>query len=47
MPPAPSRKRKEAPKRVLPLPDVEHAKSAVVNGLTSTSGQRTYDRGTG
>src|SRR5881398_4169842 len=37
-----SRKTK-APKRVLPLPDLEHAKTAVLNSLTSGSGQRTYD----
>ncbi|MEO5740394.1 MAG: tyrosine-type recombinase/integrase [Vicinamibacterales bacterium] len=35
------RKRK-APKRTLALPDLEHAKSAVVNRLSSASGQRTY-----
>ena len=33
----------EAAKRVLALPDLEHAKTAVLNTLTSTSGQRTYD----
>jgi hypothetical protein len=38
-----SHKRKKAPKRVLALPDLEHAKSAVLNCLTSRSGQRTYD----
>jgi len=37
-----SRKTK-APKRVLALPDLEHAKTAVLNSLTSVSGQRTYD----
>src|ERR1700736_1883413 len=42
MPKAPPRK-KRAPKRVLALPDLEQAKSAVVNSLSSTSGQRTYD----
>src|ERR1035437_1738548 len=31
------------PKRVLALPDLEQAKSAVLNTLTSVSGQRTYD----
>jgi integrase len=31
------------PKRVLALPDLEHAKTAVLNSLTSASGQRTYD----
>jgi len=35
--------RKKTPKRVLALPDLEHAKSAVLSGLTSRSGQRTYD----
>jgi site-specific recombinase XerD len=34
---------KKAPKRVLALPDLEHAKTAVLNSLTSASGQRTYD----
>jgi hypothetical protein len=43
MPHARSHKRKKAPKRVLALPDLEHAKSAVLNSLTSRSGQRTYD----
>src|SRR6266566_4954665 len=38
-----SRKKKKPPKRVLALPDLEQAKSAVLNTLTSTSGQRTYD----
>ena len=38
----PRRKRK-LPKRVLALPDLEQAKSAVLNTLTSKSGQRTYD----
>ena len=33
----------ETPKRVLALPDLEHAKTAVLNSLTSVSGQRTYD----
>jgi len=37
------RRRKKSPKRVLALPDLEHAKTAVLNSLTSTSGQRTYD----
>src|SRR4051794_16738656 len=35
--------KKNAPKRVLALPDLEHAKTAVLNSLTSVSGQRTYD----
>jgi integrase len=33
----------KTPKRVLALPDLEHAKSAVLSSLTSRSGQRTYD----
>src|SRR5262249_5093532 len=36
-------RKKKAPKRVLALPDLEHAKTAVLNSLTSLSGQRTYD----
>ena len=35
--------RKKTPKRVLALPDLEHAKSAVLSSLSSQSGQRTYD----
>ena len=42
MPTVKSRKKKP-PKRVLALPDLEHAKTAVLNSLTSASGQRTYD----
>ena len=42
MPKSKSRKKK-SPKRILALPDLEHAKTAVLNSLTSTSGQRTYD----
>src|ERR1043165_7240375 len=38
-----SRKKGKSPKRVLALPDLEQAKSAVLNTLTSKSGQRTYD----
>lgn len=38
-----SKRRKTAPKRVLRLPDLEQSKSAVINSLTSKSGQRTYD----
>ena len=34
--------REKALKRVLALPDLEHAKSAVLASLTSASGQRTY-----
>jgi hypothetical protein len=33
----------KTPKRVLALSDLEHAKTAVLNSLTSASGQRTYD----
>src|ERR687884_167643 len=36
-------RKKRAPKRVLALPDLEQAKTAVLNSLTSVSGQRTYD----
>jgi integrase len=36
-------RKKKTPKRVLALPDLEHAKAAVLNSLASTSGQRTYD----
>ena len=36
-------RKKRAPKRTLALPDLEQAKSAVLNTLTSVSGQRTYD----
>jgi hypothetical protein len=35
--------RKKSPKRVLALPDLEHAKTAVLNSLSSVSGQRTCD----
>jgi uncharacterized protein (DUF2336 family) len=38
-----ARRKKKSPKRVLALPDLEQAKSAVLNSLTSKSGQRTYD----
>jgi len=37
-------KKKRPPKRVLALPDLEQSKAAVLNSLTSKSGQRTYDR---
>jgi integrase len=37
------RKKRKPPKRVLALPDLEQAKSAVLNTLTSRSGQRTHD----
>ena len=36
-------RKKKSPKRVLALPDLEQAKSAVLNTLTSLSGQQTYD----
>jgi hypothetical protein len=42
MPKSKSRKKK-SPKRVLALPDLEQAKTAVLNSLTSASGQRTYE----
>jgi integrase len=35
--------KKRPPKRVLALPDLEQAKSAVLNSLSSASGRRTYD----
>src|SRR5215831_3480008 len=38
------RKKKRSPKRALALPDLEQSKAAVLNSLTSKSGQRTYDR---
>jgi integrase len=38
------RKKKRPPKRMLALPDLEQSKAAVLNSLTSKSGQRTYDR---
>jgi integrase len=34
---------KKPPKRTLALPDLEHAKTSVLNSLTSASAQRTYD----
>src|SRR5438128_7433565 len=39
-----SRKRKRSPKQTLALPDLEQSKAAVLNSLTSKSGQRSYDR---
>jgi integrase len=42
MPKSKTRKKK-SPKRVLALPDLEQAKTAVLNTLTSASGQRTYE----
>ena len=41
----PRTRTKKPPKRVLALPDLEHAKSAVLSRLTSVSAQRTYDHG--
>ena len=38
-----SRKKRRSPKRVLALPDLEQSKTAVLNSLTSRSGQRSYD----
>lgn len=43
MPQTTSRRRKKAPKRILALPGLEQAKSAVLNSLTSKNGQRAYD----
>src|SRR5580765_8581204 len=42
MPKSTSRKKK-TPKRILALPDLEHAKAAVLDSLSSASAQRTYD----
>jgi hypothetical protein len=42
MPTSKSRKRKPL-KRVLALPDLEHAKTAVLNSLSSASGQRPHE----
>jgi hypothetical protein len=39
----PKRGKKKPSKQVLALPDLEHVKTAVLNNLTSASGQRTYD----
>jgi integrase len=36
--------KKRPPKRTLALPDLEQSKAAVLNTLTSKSGQRSYDR---
>lgn len=38
------RNRKRPPKRTLALPGFEQSKAAVLNSLTSKSGQRSYDR---
>src|SRR5688572_19954409 len=43
MPKSKSHKKKRQPKRVLALPDLEQAKAAVLNSLTSACGQHTYD----
>ena len=43
MPHSKSHKEKRQPKRVLAFPDLEQAKAAVLDSLTSASGQRTYD----
>jgi hypothetical protein len=37
-----TRRKKRSAKRVLALPDLEQSKTAVLNSLTSKSGQRTY-----
>jgi hypothetical protein len=37
------RRKKKPPKGVLAFPDLEQTKSAVINSLTSKSGQRTYE----
>src|SRR5215471_4788667 len=36
--------KKRLPKRVLALPDLDQSKAAVLNSLTSKSGQCSYDR---
>ena len=41
--PKPKSRREKTPKRVLALPDLDQTKTAVLNSLTSVSGQRTYD----
>ncbi len=38
-----SQKKRRSAKRVLALPDLEQSKTAVLNSLTSKSGQRSYD----
>src|ERR1700757_4310110 len=43
MPKPTTSRKKRSPKRVLALPDLEQAKTAVLSSLTSRSGQRTYD----
>ena len=37
------RRKRKTPKRVLRLPDLQFAKTAVLNTLTSESAQRSYD----
>lgn len=39
------RKKKRPPEHVLALPDLEQSKAAVLNTLTSKSGQHSYDSG--
>jgi hypothetical protein len=46
MPHARPGKRKKTPKRVLALPDLEHAKSAVLSSLTAAQKRRPARRGT-
>jgi hypothetical protein len=41
--PKPKSDRKKSSERVLALEDLEQAKAAVLDSLTSASGQRTYD----
>src|SRR5947207_9908925 len=41
--PKPKSRKQKPPKHGLALPDLEHAKTAVLNTLTSASGQRTYE----
>jgi hypothetical protein len=39
-----SQKKKLSPNHILALPDLEQSKAAVINSLTSKSGQWSYDR---
>jgi hypothetical protein len=39
----PQPRKRRSPKRVLAIPDLEHGKTAVLNSLTSVSGERIYD----
>ena len=41
--PKPKSRKKKSPKRVLALPGPRTSQAAVLNSLTSASGQRTYD----